>query len=965
MPIRPIPVMPGSPALLLKPQSIQGNLLRAQDGTASPLQGQQQLPRPVLVQTSLPSQAQIQPKSMAPATSANQEIPLRLLEQHVNSQGQGKDPPSSATPKSNAGSSDKDVTPSVAEVQQSNPSHTGNTAQLQVPGIVQSAPGNVPQDTSNVLLGNVNQTSQSPLLSNQGVVSNLTVAASPELNSQSRNILDSNMKLKSQQKLSAKEKNERKKAMKAARDMINADIRASNLDPLTQCQNLTERIQKEMQQHFVQFHMHQQSIQAIQAQLQQLVLQNQQAKLPQNVMDDINTRVRSHHAQMQAHYQKLQQLQLLLQQVKIRLTQEQKLKDPTAAVPDTSSESVALNMSKTPKSSRVPKKLSATSMPANLANQLQNSQAAYGLTAVQPGNGAQPLAVASIQQMQQFAIAVNQPVTGNVNSVASTSGADVSKGVAPSQFKAAEDASQVNQAMPTMPGVSTTQVGLLAANTPVQIQTSQIPAHMLMTGSAALNPQTATSVKQAGAQILPKSVAITFNTPILPRPPTSASSNIQSVAAQSLPNSGFGGPAVLFTMPMVAVPPQGTLQSTPEERSSQTPVQNTADPSKSKRDNVTMSNTTVITSLARVNNENIILAEESSISTSKKNATITNGIMCSLSPALSSTPCTVTSNGTVSPEPKNSATLVNGKREGAIGKGSQPSVQEVQLSESYNPSNVIVNGKVNGISSFKENSTKFPDTVSKNMDVPEVLCTDDDLKKVVNGDRESSVGKGLSNCTEESHGANEETRLKRKLEDSQKTDTTKSRQHDMGIDKTKEHDKLGDFLYSKYDSVIKNNKKLKLNGVYVNNCKENVDIKEMDTNHSEDISDQPGHLETDDASRNQRLVVAEETGDSSGQSSKELKIGGLEQSDKERAITEIIANENIAGQDKNVNCPDSNVNNLEGEVLEGTSKQDSKEQVSQDLGSKGHQRLSTPEEHSKSDKEKQGERKCQWSGCKG
>ena len=92
---------------------------------------------------------------------------------------------------------------------------------------------------------------------------------------------------------------------------------------ISQCQNVMEQIKREMQQHFMQFHIHRQQIQSIQTQLQQVVQQNQAQRLPQNLMGEIQSRVQNHHNQMQMHYQKLQQLQTLLQQVQQRLLMEQ------------------------------------------------------------------------------------------------------------------------------------------------------------------------------------------------------------------------------------------------------------------------------------------------------------------------------------------------------------------------------------------------------------------------------------------------------------------------------------------------------------------------------------------------------------------------------------------------------------------------------------------------------------------
>eukprot|EP00112_Aurelia_sp_Birch-Aquarium-sp1_P002034 Seg1221.12 transcript_id=Seg1221.12/GoldUCD/mRNA.D3Y31 product="AT-rich interactive domain-containing protein 2" protein_id=Seg1221.12/GoldUCD/D3Y31 len=602
MPVRPIPVMPtvntpqqqqklpASTANVAGGVSASTQQVAIQPGQQGlPVMFQMQGPRAPFSAATVSAQASQIASTAAQMPLNSQRMPLKLLEQHVNAQG--KDEEATATAPQKLAAVDQTMPkpaapePSAlnqAPMQQQLVKQPAGVAQAQASlagmgqGIPQAVVGSVPQAAQNVMLP--------PGV--QGVVLSMNNAGSSSADASANQQLDPEAKLNPQQKLSSKERNERKKAMKAARDMINADIRASNLEPLAQCQNLTDRIQKEMQQHFVQFHVHQQSIQAIQAQLQQVVIQNSQSKLPQNIMEDIHNRVRNHHAQMQAHYQKLQQLQILLQQVKIRLVQEQKLKgiseDAKEPGKDTSTPVVPQIAANT---QRLPNPQPAPGFSTDQA------QASLQLPLVQPLSSASKNATATsaifgVSSMQSLSVGVQNPVfagaaisqghqisfipTGMSQQIVTANGPSAATGKSDSKpmnnvmsmasSAIAPSTSLSHKPMQSVTNVVPAQVGLVPAQGPMKGPV-RVPAPASLTGT---NIQLAhSSLATPLHQVAPmtKTGAITYNTPILPRPQLPTSMTIQNAGRQGIPSSAMPGQTVLLTMPVMALPQQA-LQAT-------------------------------------------------------------------------------------------------------------------------------------------------------------------------------------------------------------------------------------------------------------------------------------------------------------------------------------------------------------------------------------------------------------------
>ena len=599
MPIRPIPVMPT--ANTQQQQKLPSSTANAPGGVASSTQqvaiqpGQQGLP--VMFQMQGPrapfSAATVSAQASQISSTAvqmplnSQRMPLKLLEQHVNAQGKDKEATHNVTAQKVAA-----VDQTIPKQAPSEPSalnqapmqqqlikqHPG-VAQAQTSlsgmgqGIPQAAVGSVPQASQNVMLP--------PGV--QGVVLNMNNAGSSSVDVSGNQQLDPEAKLNPQQKLSAKERSERKKAMKAARDMINADIRASNLEPLAQCQNLTDRIQKEMQQHFVQFHVHQQSIQAIQAQLQQVVIQNSQSKLPQNIMEDIHNRVRNHHAQMQAHYQKLQQLQILLQQVKIRLVQEQKLKgaceaskepgkDPlTPVVPQTAANTQRLPNSQpapgvSPDQTQAVLQLPIGQPMSSATKNATATSAIFGVPSMQSLSlGAQNPVSASAAMSQGHQISFvptcvpQQIVTANGPSAATgkNDSKPMNNVMSMASSATASSTSLSHKPMPTqsLPTVVPASVGLVAAQGPVKGPV-RVPAPASLTGTSMQLAQSSLAAPLQQVVPVTKTGAIMYNTPILPRPQLPTSMTIQNAGRQGIPSSAIPGQTVLLTMPVMALPQQ-------------------------------------------------------------------------------------------------------------------------------------------------------------------------------------------------------------------------------------------------------------------------------------------------------------------------------------------------------------------------------------------------------------------------
>ena len=607
MPIRPIPVMPAANTQQQQ-QKLPSSTANVPGGVSSSTQqvviqpGQQGLPVMFQMQGHRApfSAATVSAQASQIASTAvqmplnSQRMPLKLLEQHVNAQGKDKEATQNITAPQKVAAVDQTITKQAAsESSALNQAPMQQQLVKQPPGVTQAQTNlsGMGQGIPQTAVGSVPQVSQNVMLPPgvQGVVLSMNNAGSSSADVSGNQQLDPEAKLNPQQKLSAKERNERKKAMKAARDMINADIRASNLEPLAQCQNLTDRIQKEMQQHFVQFHVHQQSIQAIQAQLQQVVIQNSQSKLPQNIMEDIHNRVRNHHAQMQAHYQKLQQLQILLQQVKIRLVQEQKLKGACDASKeqgkDTSTPVVPQTAANT---QRLP-----NPQPA-LGVSTDQTQAALQLPIGQPmssaiKNATATSAIFGVPSMHSLSLGAQNPVsasaamsqghqisfvpTGIPQQIVTANGPSAATGkndskpmnnvMSMASSATAPSTSLSHKPMPTqsLPTVVPASVGLVAAQGPVKGPV-RVPAPANLTGTSMQLAHSSLAAPLQQVVPMTKTGAITYNTPILPRPQLPTSMTIQNAGRQGIPSSAIPGQTVLLTMPVMALQQQA-LHATP------------------------------------------------------------------------------------------------------------------------------------------------------------------------------------------------------------------------------------------------------------------------------------------------------------------------------------------------------------------------------------------------------------------
>ena len=831
VPVRPIPVMPTitsqTQVSQRMPFSSQQGLQTSVSSTVALYPGQVQNTRadlPAHSSSSVPTPA-------VPIPIGSSGLPLKLLEEHVNSQGQTKECPTSVPPvKTMVNACGTKVDPVSQQHQQQAQPQLSTQPPTHVSGISQTEAVNALPGQQ--VLGNIAQIQQTVLL--QGNVTSIGSSTSDANSTVSQNSLDPNAKLSSQQKLSAKERNERKKAVKAAREMINADIKASNLDPLTQCQNLTERIQKEMQQHFVQFHIHQQNIQAIQAQLQQLVLQNQQPKLPQNAMEDIQTRVRSHHTQMQTHYAKLQQLQILLQQVKVRIAQEQKEQPVTPQ--DSAAGANDQVLRRTPRAPRILRKPTTPST-ASFTNDIT-------VTHDHP----QEMLPTSISSGP---IAQVSPVVapGTTQLVAQM------KGLAPMHTSRAANLPSSSLALPThvnvRTDVTTSTVAVLGGNSmaektqttlaPSQVtffsNSTQLQTHVpgIQFSRTAFTPPS----KHTGTHVMQKPVNATYNTPILPRPATSA---FQTPIPQNVPNSAMVGQTVLFTMPVVALPQQGAVQY-------QTPSSTSLVEAVAQSNALVLSNSSTVQSQSATVNEqpgktdqlgnNAVLNSKPpvkvSIAANLKSvgpveetlncSSVLPGVVASSFLVTSAQSQNIVSNG---PIKTFSPVIVNGGIDNVVGKGHQNYHGSQSLVDST--SNASQNGQVNGTSgedeSLSSSKGSFEQTNGKDSSVEADSVTAQ--LRLVNGNCA-----GINGSTELEDKLTESNR-KRKLDENESIDldiktcaiTTKESSDRKKFDDVLEKD---DILVDTYDSVVKGNKKIKLNGIYVNNLRErNEDNSRME-----------------------------------------------------------------------------------------------------------------------------------------
>lgn len=948
MPVRPIPVMPAVPAA--QPQTAVRIPFSIQQSpqitlsTSGGFQGMIQSPKPglpTIASNTVPTSAMSMPIN-------SQVLPLKLLEQHVNSQGQGKDVPVTGPSSNSPNIIAATTSDQVSSAQQLPQSLASKQPSVQVAGLSQSIVTN-PIQTQTVL-GSLPQLSQGVLL--QGASPGIVIPASGANVASNQN--DSNAKLNSQQKLTAKERNERKKAMKAARDMINADIKASNLDPLTQCQNLTERIQKEMQQHFVQFHVHQQSIQAIQAQLQQLVLQNQQSKLPQNIMEDIHTRVRSHHAQMQAHYQKLQQLQILLQQVKIRLSQEQKLKEQTEVSQNSATEGSNQSLSKTPRTPRILRKqipsgaspsIIQSASQATVVNlqQPQLATSVVGMTQIQQINaGGQLITPIAVQQPQQMMSAT----AAQCNTTTPTQKTDV-----------------ITAANAPPPTLLATQVSGIKTETPNQSQSATVPTQVaFIPNTGAVPGQTSgiqlaqaafsTPGKQVGAPVLQKPVSVTYNTPILPRPSTS----ILNLPQQNVPtNSAMVGQAMLLTVPVVALPQQEMQQSIlsriPQSQAQhalptstcaiETTLYNSINSTMVQSDVANTTSTEQLLTAGQdssevISNSNPVFVNSESnskcaplTSATVLRSTISQGIVTS--PVVMANVQSQNSlfNGPI----KTDANVkVNGEVENGVGK----CLPDAQALKNEGSQNVTENSKENGLS-LAGNTLSLRGNLKQQEkgDLSETNRVSKSKAGLVNGDYmnvngDVDVDKKILTTSE--------TNKKRKFSDSSEHDAENGK-----FNKTDDNEVklLGDvkdddsILIEKYDTVIKNNKKLKMNGIYVNNSRE----KSGDDSETE--------------------ILASSDRDGNGESSRQPHINGVtnDQSPTYQSDTASIG-------DNHCEISES-VKKSEIEIPSSKTTIESTDTLSRDTDVKSPDTKCDVKQGKEKEKHAKGRFNCQWANCKG
>jgi len=839
VPVRPIPVVPTitshSQIQHRMPFGVQQAPQVSVSNTIGLFPGQVQGTRPALA--GHPSGSVQVPTSSVPIPINNSGLPLKLLEEHVNSQGHNQDLPVNAAPVKRTMEANGTKLDSTTQQQQHHSQES-----LQPPSQISQTETTANTVQGQTIVGSSAQVQQNILLQSNATGISINVSDTNAAVNQSS--LDPNSKLNSQQKLSAKERNERKKAVKAARDMINADIKASNLDPLTQCQNLTERIQKEMQQHFVQFHVHQQNIQAIQAQLQQLLAQNQQSKLPQNIMDGIHTRVRNHHAQMQIHYSKLQQLQILLQQVKIRISQEQNAKEQAVVMQDSVAAEVGNQaLRKTPRTPRILRKQTAITNAASPGSDVTLSQ-----TRLQQMPPESVAGIATPTQQMNAMVAPNAaqlttqigllPSIQNNQATASTSNftptlsvpAVVQAGVSPSPVALPnENAKEIS--LPHTTGVPN-QVAFFSNTTALQGQTSNLqlaPTALAATG------------KQSGAHIIQKPVAVTYNTPILPRPST-------STLQQNAPNSAVVGQTVLFTMPVVQLPQQRIYQASSLPQSSN--QQNTSFSSNLVeahfRSNALVSSTSVTVQKVQSDiaanssmegqsggkNQVGIEANTKSLGGAiVQSSSMSQGIMSHVvMPSVQ--PQSTVFNG---PHKTLSTVSVNGSIENVVGKGPQKLHDTEFVVERV--SNLSENGQVNGfsegdasLSTVQEAKGPEEENASKIDHISGENCG------LVNGGRRDCNVNGTDKVQVTMSGMTE----KRKLDDSNNEELRNCETGRVDDDDSLKLESTEDS--NKCDVVVRANKKLKINGIYVN-CIQRKDgddrTESMEVGESEECQESP------------------------------------------------------------------------------------------------------------------------------
>ena len=983
VPVRPIPVMPTISSQSQAPQRLPFNVQSSPQTTignpAAMFPGQMQGARAALPVHSV-SSGQV-PTSAVPVPVNSSVLPLKLLEEHVNSQGQSKDFPTSVTPVKPT--IDVSVAKSDSSSQLRQPqtrSQVSKQPQAQVSGTSQAEAGNMVPGQP--ILGNLAQMQQSVLLQGNGAGIGSNDLDTNSVTSQ--NSLDPNTKLSSQQKLTSKERNERKKAMKAARDMINADIKASNLDPLTQCQNLTERIQKEMQQHFVQFHLHQQSIQAIQTQLQQLVLQNQQPKLPQNVMEDIHTRVRNHHAQMQTNYSKLQQLQILLQQVKVRIAQEQKGKEQTAIAQDSIPESDNQALRKTPRTPRILRKQTTSNMTPSTTSSTSDVTT---ITRLQQMPSASIIGIAPMPQVNAVVAPVATQLTTQMTlmpTVQSNQTGSVSNATplftAPSNVQGNSTVSAVPVLGANAKGEATqtteapTQVTFFSNTAPLQAQTSAI--QLAQTAFA-------TSGKQVGSHIIQKPVTVTYNTPILPRPPTST---LQNPIHQTVPSSAVVGQTVLFTMPVVALPQQGVHQ-TASSKPPQSSTQFNATSSSGLMEATVRSNPLLFSNSGTVQTESTIkstvqvqpgrmdhVGSEASINAkpAAKTNIATNFKGTSLSGEsvqVSSTSADVVTSSVIMASSLSQTSVsngllntlspmtVNGGIENMVGKGPQQFHNTDAVA--YNTSNVTENIRVNGTSETASLSTLRGEKQLEKENSLEANNVDKEKGFLVNGDGLRSDINGGDEIEEKVSKSSQ----KRKLDENVDLEL---KSNDIGKVENSERVKFDeghendDNLIDKYGSVLGGNKRLKLNGIYISKLKgknddyKTEDMELGDRDEMTDLNPEPpqnglsndvkpcGNKSTD-------VIGCDDTqgSDDVDRSSPKVVKGDGEESASEVRLESNKINSIENDDQKDENCVDKQQKN--------------------DIGNDDQKDENCVDKQQRKDKGKNEKKafNCQWTGCKG
>ena len=95
-----------------------------------------------------------------------------------------------------------------------------------------------------------------------------------------------------------------------------------NLNNADECRAMLEKLKKDIQGHFMNFHTQREYIQSFQADASK-------AQMPPHLMKDFQIRMQGHYQQMQMHFQKLQQMNAISEEVTRKLKSFEEMKQPS------------------------------------------------------------------------------------------------------------------------------------------------------------------------------------------------------------------------------------------------------------------------------------------------------------------------------------------------------------------------------------------------------------------------------------------------------------------------------------------------------------------------------------------------------------------------------------------------------------------------------------------------------------